>query len=66
MSAPRENREDARRHLYWCRKCGIVWADEAAPLCRHGVIDGPAVARMEPLPKWHPYGDLRAPEPRDA
>lgn len=42
-------------HHFWCRVCGIVWVADEAPICRHGVIDGPPVARMVPLPSWHPF-----------
>lgn len=41
--------------LWWCPKCGVVWAADDPPLCRHFVIDGPPVARMEPLLSWHPF-----------
>lgn len=44
--------------LWWCRKCGIVWAatGDEPPLCRHYAPDLPA-AEMEPLPAHHPYAE---------
>lgn len=46
--------------LFWCRGCGIVWASDEAPICRHGVIDGPRAERMVPLPAWHPFTEQAA------
>jgi hypothetical protein len=40
--------------LWWCRSCGIVWAADEAPICRHNALDLPA-REMEPLPTYHPF-----------
>ena len=42
--------------LFYCEKCGIVWAADDAPVCRHYAVDLPA-AEMVPLPDWHPFAD---------
>jgi hypothetical protein len=42
-------------NVFYCRTCGIVWACDEAPICRHLVIDGPPPERMVPLPAWHPF-----------
>jgi hypothetical protein len=46
--------------LFWCRKCGMVWAATEPPICRHNVppsraVGAPPAAWMEPLPPWHPF-----------
>jgi hypothetical protein len=43
--------------LWWCRSCGMVWAADEAPICRHNIppdIHYPA-RMMEPLPTYHPF-----------
>ena len=52
--SPSEATRSATSHLYWCRACGRVQWSDAAPICRHFVIDGPPVRRMEPIPSYHP------------
>jgi hypothetical protein len=60
---PRNARNSRRRrpdqiavNTYYCPTCGIVWASDQPPICRHGVIDSPIPpARMVPLPSWHPF-----------
>jgi hypothetical protein len=44
--------------LYWCPRCGVVWADDdGPPICTHFIPPSLAhpPARMEPLPPHHPY-----------
>jgi hypothetical protein len=55
MTAINQERGTVASRLFYCQTCGIVQTCDEPPICRHLVIDGPPVARMIPLPAWHPF-----------
>lgn len=49
-----ERKAGSPRILWWCLTCGMVWAADDAPWCRHHAPEM-SPTKMKPLPSWHPF-----------